>query len=470
MTSRALLAVISATAFTVVGLSTPVSAAAAPRVVVAPSSVQPGQSVIVQGDGFPPTVDLETQICGNDALDGSADCALSSSQEIATTSFGQFEVSMVVALPPVPCPCVVMVTSAALDITPTGPITIVGARTAPLRRGATAAVTEPLKVSAVSLSGWGPWTALFGAEPHRTLTLRVLNPNNAPYSDPPLVLRVGRPGSPGSVVDTKDIGTIGPHQARTLQVPVTLSPFTFGTQQVTGRVGFVGYSAPFSDGTAIIPWGLVAVALMLAQLLLLAVRNRVRRRIATQPQTPSADSALEVLPPPPALPDQAPPAPAAVSVRALAVAPGSLAALDAEGPCAVLAAPLESRLARDPSDGTQMLALLDVGGECGSLTSGAVGDIIGLLQARMRADDVIVQVGPRTIGALCSARPRMGGDGASRFDPASRLAERLALLADEAMGAASVPGWSRAAAVSADSGTGVGAGEMVRQAMAGLAG
>jgi hypothetical protein len=513
MRYRALL-VAAATTMGVVGSGTPVGAAT-PEVVVSPGSVQPGQSVLVHGYGFPPTIDLGAQVCGNDALDGSADCALSSSQEIATTSFGQFELSMVVALPPVPCPCVVYITSGSLDITPTGPITIVGAPTAPLRKGETAAVTRPLEVRGVGLSGWGPWTAWFGASPERTMTLRVHNPNTAPYEQPPLVLRVGRPGSQGSVVSTRDVGTLAAGETKTITVPVTLSPLSFGTEQVHGTVGFTGYTGTFSDDTVVVPWGLIAVALVLIQVILLAIRNRVRRRVAGsqvpvgakgvpvvlyppsagqgeggEPPMPvlamavpiSSDRPMPgvvVSPPPPAtsgpaadenLPTADRSGPQTLLVRQLPVTGTVVATGEVGAASAVLVGPLGSRLSgHGQGDATQVVALVDIRGD-GEPSADAMDTIIGSLQAQMRIDDVIVQVGPRTIGAVCSARPRSGTVAGATADPAARLAARLAGLADEAMAAGSVTGRSRAVAVSAESGAGVEPGEMVRQALAGLAG
>src|SRR5579862_5001181 len=185
---------------------TPAQATPSPHLSISPTTVQPGQSISVAGSGFPDLIAVVAQVCGDNALQESADCAVSSSQETSTTSTGEFSLSMVADLPPVACPCVVLITSEHLNSTPSTPITLVGAPTAPLTQSAAPSVQKPLSIVSVGLSGWGPWTSLFGASPRRMLVMRIHNPNNAPYENPPLVLRVGRPGTAGSVVSTGPIG------------------------------------------------------------------------------------------------------------------------------------------------------------------------------------------------------------------------------------------------------------------------
>jgi hypothetical protein len=501
-------------ALATLALGAPQAGASAPLVTLSQGVARPGESVTVEGSGFPDLIDVVAQVCGNDAIDASADCALSSSQEIATTSYGTFEVALVVEVPPVPCPCVVLVTSEHLDTTPSAPIEILGAPVAPLRPSAVAGVTEALEVLRVGLAGSGPWTAWFGAEPRRTLVLRVRNPNSATYPDPPLVLRQGPPGQPGSVVSTGDLGSFAPYQTRTLLVPVTLSPLAVGAQEVHGTLGFTGYDASFRDDTVVVPWGLVALALVVIQLVLLAIRNRVRRRVAaTAP--PGADGAAQaahgfpvvVGPPPgpeggslPAAPvPVAPPAsdrrplpaptvpagrpgpparPLAVSAGDAVVEPAALGAASR-----VLAPSLRSRLGHGDRQGEpQVLALVDIRAEGEEPAPAAISSVVRLLQVHMRADDLVVPVGPRTIGAVCSTRPRGArdpsppaapgageGKGEAEDDPAARLASRLAALAEEAMEAASIRGGCRAVAVWASAATGADPVQVVRHALAGLA-
>lgn len=516
---RGLLSVFGAAALGVLATAIP-AAAATPRVSLSDSTLSPGQSVTVSGAGFPDLIDVLAQVCGNDALDASADCALSSSQEISTTSDGQFQLGLVVRIPPVPCPCVVLITSEHLDTTPSVPIDILGAPTAPLSSSAVPSVQEPLQVTAVGLSGWGPWTAWFGSEPKRTLELRVHNPNSATYEDPPLVVRQGRPGQPGEVVSTQDVGSFAPGATRTLRVAVTLSPLSFGTQEVHGSLGFTGYSTSFSDKTVIVPWGLIAAALVVAQLILLGFRNRVRRRLrreaeaaaaaaATAAQgglpvvlvtsvTPQelADAGARIVPvtlgpaddgaglAPPEEPATATPGDlgwvsagedaARVHARRLPLEPwvdsgASLGEL-ASGHLALLSN-LARRLSEAPvGDVTPVVALVELDGGSGEGPNAAAVPVIErALRAQLRADDELVAVGPTTFGIICIGGPRGGADAAPDSDPAARLATRLMEMADQALAALALPTRTRAVAVSAPGDARPDASEMVRQAFAGMA-
>lgn len=519
---RRLSSALGAGALVVLASSLPASAAATPRVSLSDSTVSPGQSVTVRGTGFPDLIDVLAQVCGNDALDASADCALSSSQEISTTSNGQFQLGLVVRIPPVPCPCVVLITSEHLDTTPSVAIDIVGAPTAPLRSTAVPSVTEPLHVTAVGLSGWGPWTAWFGAQPKRTLELRVHNPNTAAYQDPPLVVRQGRPGQPGEVVSTQDVGTFAPGATRTLRVPVTLSPLSFGTEEVHGTLGFSGYSTTFSDKTVVVPWGLIAAVLVLAQLILVGFRNRVRRRLRREADRAAAAAAAAAEEPggvPVVLMASVTPhALAGASARIVPVAlvpaqegagtpsssepvalgpfgdhgqpragadavtirtrqlpleplarPGPGPGQMAEGQLALLSN-LGRRLAEAAAgDVTPVVALVELDGAGGDgPNAAALPAIERALRAQLRAEDVLVTVGPSTLGVICIGGPRRGPDAAPDSDPAARLATRLAEMADEALAALALPARTRAVAVSAPADARPEASEMVRQVFAGM--
>ena len=78
-----------------------------------------------------------------------------------------------------------------------------------------------------------------------------------------------------------------------------LPAFSFGNNQVVGTVGDAGLKAPIKVTTTIIPWGLIVIALIILQFILLGVRNFVRRRNERrQPGSPSEAGIVEPLTPP----------------------------------------------------------------------------------------------------------------------------------------------------------------------------
>ena len=64
-------------------------------------------------------------------------------------------------------------------------------------------------------------------------------------------------------------------------------------------MGDAALKAPIKVTTTIIPWGLIVIALLILQFILLGIRNAVRRRNARrQPGSPSEGGTVEALTPP----------------------------------------------------------------------------------------------------------------------------------------------------------------------------
>jgi hypothetical protein len=277
--------------------------------VVEPGTVRPGQTATVMGSGFPGDADVVSQICGDLGLDGSLDCDLSTSQEVSTTPDGRFQVTLVASIPPKPCPCVVMATSSAFESTPTVGIGIIGAPVAPLHRPQPIGAT--ITVSSARLRGHDSWAQWFGSRPKRTLVLTLQSTVDQAQSGLPLILSIGTPGHADSVEATAPLGALPAHGTTTYNVPVRFGLISIGNGHLRGVVGFAGHEASFTDSVFLFPWGLLVVALVLLQLLLLVLRNRVRRRVTrmdagageTGP-TPRADEE-----PPPDLVDPGIPSP-----------------------------------------------------------------------------------------------------------------------------------------------------------------
>jgi hypothetical protein len=263
-----------------------------PVVAVSPSTVAPGQTLEVSGYNFPAGIGVTVQLCGNNALSGSPDCVLDNVGSGGTGSGNSFTIPLVVSIPPVPCPCVAMVSSQRMSSTPTSPVTIVGAPVAPIKPPVSAAtVTQPLQVLNAQLSGNGPWYSWFGGMAQRTLNLTVHNPNKGVYPHPSLVLGAGKSGGALSIVATSSLPSMAPGATTTVHVKVVFPAFTFGGAQVVGTVGDAALMQHIKVTTTIVPWGLIVIALIILQLVFLAVRNALRRRNARREGPPEPDHA-----------------------------------------------------------------------------------------------------------------------------------------------------------------------------------
>lgn len=263
----------------VAGAGGPVSK---PSMSISPQSATPGQSVFVAAYAFPPSIDFQVEVCGDDALQGSTDCALAGSITRTPSKVGQFAANLPVLIPPVPCPCVVAAFSSTLAKPIIASLVILGAPIAPLTQPAP---PVKLEVQSAVLNGSGPAGAWFGAAPKRTLVLRVRNPSTVPVASPIVVARIGN-----TPVPADNLPGIAAGQVRTYRIPVDFWTLAFGQYTVVGRVGAGnGRFARFSVGVLLLPWALLVFAfVVIILLILLAIRRRSQkkaRRTAKPPDT-----------------------------------------------------------------------------------------------------------------------------------------------------------------------------------------
>ncbi len=87
-----------------------------PKVTLDRPEAAPGEKVLVSMSGFTAARGVSISVCGNLARRGSADCAMASSQGIGDRSVSRRHVAeLLVQPPPLPCPCLVRVTSTSGD-------------------------------------------------------------------------------------------------------------------------------------------------------------------------------------------------------------------------------------------------------------------------------------------------------------------------------------------------------------------
>jgi len=259
---------------------TPVEAATAPTLTLSTSTLNPGQTIMIGGTGWPPNMPLQAVLCGSDASSGGNDCSVEASSTFAAWSDGTVHGQLVVVIPPVPCPCVVQITAVANDFIAKLPVTVVGAEVAPVTPPSGLGAGAPLTVTA-SVTGASTLKSFFGGGAARQLHVTVHNPT-AGVVHTVITARWGRSTDPDIVITSPDPVTLQPGQTRTVQLPFTVNALSFGTYHVAGALTGAAASGSFTSTTSTYPWGIPLVAFGLIGLLIYrAVR---RRQKATQEQ------------------------------------------------------------------------------------------------------------------------------------------------------------------------------------------
>jgi len=245
---------------------------AAPAVVVSPPAVAPGGSVTVAVTGLAPDTNYRIQVCGAGGLAGSAGCDVGDAQIVPSSSQGALGAALVVHVPPVACPCVVQVAPVEGGASAQAPLQILGAPVGPVTAPGASQGTVSVNVELEGSSSWGEW---FGAAPRRTAVVVVTNRTGSTFVDPVVVVSVGN-----QPVSSPALGTVRSGASATVRVPVAFPWPAVGWRTVQVTLGATGQSVATGSTRALfVPWGLVAVAALVVQLLLLGLRNRARRRL-----------------------------------------------------------------------------------------------------------------------------------------------------------------------------------------------
>ncbi|WP_432897283.1 hypothetical protein ACQP1S_19240 [Micromonospora matsumotoense] len=241
------------------------AAAAGPGVTLPAGALRVGQRVLVSLDGWPAgTVQIE--VCGNAAQRGALDCATGAATHGQVPPVGRATLPVLLAAPPVACPCVLRVR------TPTGTATAVADLTLAGVTAPAVAPTAPAELTLVALraadrSGPRGWFGLPGV---LAVRITVHNPGPQEITDPAFQLTVGPPGRARTIVAAPAVGTIAAGQTREYHVAVPTDAAPFGRYEVDGRIAVPGRPLAFTVSAARRPWGLPVAAAVLTVVLLLA--------------------------------------------------------------------------------------------------------------------------------------------------------------------------------------------------------
>lgn len=258
-----------------VGATIAGASATRPHISLSTTTIVPGQALMITGTGWPINTDVSASICGADAVAGSADCAVTATAVMAAGPKGFVWAHMIGALPPQPCPCVILVSSTYDGYTEKIPVTVVGAGTVPVVR-----VSLPtVQLSGFRVVGGATLASIMGASAHRMVELRIRNT----WDKPVTAVLIGRWGSGKdlkNVLAMPTIRALGAGQSAEVRVPFALAAFSVGNYTVRVEAQVPGATKPFDVTTSSTtwPWGLLVVAVVVIQAILLLIRNSVRRR------------------------------------------------------------------------------------------------------------------------------------------------------------------------------------------------
>jgi hypothetical protein len=245
-----------------------------------------GESVTINGKGWPASQRFQAAVCGAGSQAVSEDCDLTHAIDFAANTDGMVGASLVVTFPPVPCPCVVLVT----EVDPPSaehplPITIAGAASAPLPPPLPPA--RAVTISHVHVVSKSSWTSWFGAAAPRELVLMVHN--GEPYPVLPLLVAHVAQGSQSYIITSPTPRALPVGATVRITAPFSLSTFAHGNFAVVGTVirgNFEGEFAgdKFALSTSTTPWALYVIGILLgAGVVALITARSVRRLRGNKP-------------------------------------------------------------------------------------------------------------------------------------------------------------------------------------------
>ncbi|MEU4556985.1 class E sortase [Actinoplanes sp. NPDC023936] len=274
---KALLRVLAAAAVAFTLIPAP-ARAADPALTVSQRTALLGDTVTVRLTGWPAGV-VTAALCGNEARDGSADCAVESASSVSIPATGSADLRLRLTKPPLGCPCVIRATTVTGDRIAATPIDVTDVPdAATVSTAATGGTGDAaLTVADADIENrWSLWS-LVGGTAHRTVRVTVRNTSAEPSPGSALSLDLGRAAG-ARAPDALPIGPLAPGAELRLEIPFEVAAPAIGRYRVTGRIdGTAGTDATFTVTTTVWPWLLPPVLL---SLLLIVKAARALRRMS----------------------------------------------------------------------------------------------------------------------------------------------------------------------------------------------
>lgn len=255
-----------------------------PVVTLDRTDVAIGAEVALTIDGFTsPSVTIA--VCGNEARRGSADCNMVASLgELLAVDGSPTVITMRAAAPPVPCPCLVRVSSRFNDEIAVAPISLIGHPVAPVVDSP--GLDDPLVVSISAQSAprgvVEPVRFSLGGPGTYDVTVTVKNRSTVRLSHVTVAGSVGRnAGSDLATLELDDPGELDPGESWQQVVSAEVPAPTFGKFVWRVAVSGAGPTITATDTTQHRPLLLLLLAMLLVlDVSLLAIRFAMRRRAA----------------------------------------------------------------------------------------------------------------------------------------------------------------------------------------------
>ncbi|MFJ9639872.1 hypothetical protein [Streptomyces sp. NPDC101178] len=274
------------------GLAAPTVQAAEdgdPSVTLSKKEAGKGGEITVKGGGWRSEALLMLLICGRSSpergvIGGTNSCANAEGRAVTTDRKGAFTKRLLVAEPPVPCPCVVHVATvtgeqAVADVV----FTVAGHPTAPLPPPADDGRLAVLATT--RLEGESSLLTWFGAPPARQLVFTVGNLGTAPVKDPVFEIGTAHGVYAPQWEERQWRGTVAPGSRAQIELPVELSAGAHGDYQVSLRYGTkVLAEQPWGVGR---PWGVTLFWVLLCLVVPAAV-FRIGMAVVDKVRPPSA--------------------------------------------------------------------------------------------------------------------------------------------------------------------------------------
>ena len=258
------------------------------------STAATGESVEVRIGGFASSF-VTISTCGNEARRGSVDCNLPSSQGLRLNSDGESIATVVLAAPPMKCPCVIRVASESNDEVATAPVTITDQPTGPVIDPAPIADAVKLSIQVVAEhDGFGDWVrSALGGPARYAVTVAVTNTTSVTLRNVSLFGSVGRgPADELSALDVPNPGPIaaGATWTQTVHTRVpapSIGSFRFAVT-ASGAGATVDASVTQRHSTPLLLGVLVFLVL---DVVVIVMRMRARRKAAQRVAEPFTTTA-----------------------------------------------------------------------------------------------------------------------------------------------------------------------------------
>ena len=263
-----------------------------PGIAVSQTDITPGDRVVVTIGRFD-SPEVTISVCGNNALRGSADCNMPDSEGVALRLDGVSTLAeLPIAVPPVPCPCVLRVSTRNNEQVAYAPINLIGHPTAPLTPPEELKDPLELRVTAAPTPAglMDRLRSSAGGAAMYELEVTVRNRSSATFTNVRVSGSAGRsPGEELVRIDFDDPGKLEPGQTWTGSATAELPALTLG--EVEWRATASGAGSPTTgtattDGTPWLLWTLAVVLVLDLGILLVRLVMRLvrKRRTSSDPQ------------------------------------------------------------------------------------------------------------------------------------------------------------------------------------------